>query len=286
MPLFRDILGLSYYPLRIINKVSGSYRRTSSPRLRVLSYHDISEADKELFERQLRWVMKSWDIVNPDVFAAMIDGEISVERDTLLLTFDDGTVSNLYVAERILKPLGIHALFFIVAKYALLGESDDWRTFGAENIFLNRNPDAIPDNFRNMSIEDLMALLDAGHTIGAHTATHARLSTLSEAGLQDEIVGGANLLEAHLGIPVRHFAYPFGDLDSISAKAIHFARQRFKYVYTGMRGDNGGNNGLAWHIRRDSNKPHDSLWYTGACLEGGADFLYEKKLRISKGWAD
>ncbi len=285
MPSFRDVLGCSYYLLRIRNKLAGAYRREPRPRLRVLSYHDMSQEDEGLFARQLRWVRQTWDIVAPQEFAAMIDGEAPVKRDTLLLTFDDGTVSNLHVAERVLKPLGIRALFFVVTKYALLGEQDDWRAFAARNIVLTRNPVAIPENFRNMSIADLQTLMAAGHTIGAHTATHARLSTLTWSSLYEEIVGGADLLETHLGTPLRHFAYPFGDFDSISAEAAGVARQRFGYVYTGMRGDNGCVK-LAWHLRRDSNDPHDSLWYTGACLEGGADFLYEKKHMICRGWVD
>jgi len=249
----------------------------------VLSYHDMSEPDEALFERQLRWVRKSWDIVDPTVFAAMVDGELPVKRDSLLLTFDDGTVSNLHVAERVLRPLGIRALFFVVGRYALLSERDDWRAFAAKNIILNRGPNEIPLNFQNMSIQDLRELLRAGHTIGAHTATHARLSSLGGPQLHDEIVGGADLLEGHLKSAIQHFAYPFGDFNSISAEASHIARRRFKYVYTGMRGNNSGCR-QTWSLWRDSNDPHDSLWYSGACLEGGADFLYQKNREICETW--
>ena len=50
---------------------------------------------------------------------------MTATRDTLLLAFDDGTISNLHVAERVLKPLGIKTLFFIIAKYALLEGKDE-----------------------------------------------------------------------------------------------------------------------------------------------------------------
>jgi peptidoglycan/xylan/chitin deacetylase (PgdA/CDA1 family) len=278
---FRDLLGLSYYPLRIKNKLSTAYHRQPHPRLRVLSYHDISLADETLFSRQLKWVRQTWDFVTPQVFAAMIDGNLPIKRDSLLLTFDDGTVSNMQVAERVLKPLGIYALFFIVTKYALLSELDDWRSFASLNIFLKRNPLSIPENFRNMSIANLKTLVSAGHTIGAHTASHSRLSTLTGKELHEEIVGGADLLESHLQMPVQHFAYPFGDFTSINVEANCVARKRFGYVYTGMRGDNGVYK-QAWQIQRDSNDPIDSLLYTGACLEGGADFLYAKKNKICR----
>ena len=135
----------------------------------------MSQADEVLFERQLRWLMRKWNIVAPEVFAAMIDGEVPVRHDTLLLTFDDGNVSNLRVAERVLQPLGIRALYFVVTQYALLGERDDWRDFAARQVILNREPKAVPEEFRNMTIADLQSLASEGHTIGAHTATHARL---------------------------------------------------------------------------------------------------------------
>lgn len=285
MPSFRNAFGWSYYPLKIVNQAYRFARPKARPRLRVLSYHDMAEADEELLARQLRWLLKRWNIVSPQDFAAIVDGKMRAERDTLLLTFDDGTISNLHVAEHVLRPLGIRALFFVVGKYAMLAEGDDWRAFAAKNIVPTRNRTAFPENFRNMSIRDLKMLLTNGHVIGAHTATHARLSTLTGESLREEIVGGADLLEAHMGTPIRHFAYPFGDFASISVEAIRVARQRFAYVYTAMRGDN-MRAGLPWHLLRDSNDPHDSLWFTGACLEGAADFLYTRKHRSCVGAVD
>lgn len=89
-----------------------------------------------------------------------------------------------------------------------------------------------------MSINDLKKLQADGHTIGGHTTTHARLSTISSKNLHDEIVYGADLLESYLGTLVRHFAYPLGDFNSINAEVCKLARKRFDYVYTGMRGNN------------------------------------------------
>lgn len=261
----------------------GAMFRKPPYRLRVLSYHDMSQVDEVLFEKQLRWIMKTWNIVAPEDFAAMVSGKVPLKRDTLLLTFDDGTISNLHVAKRVLRPLGIRALYFIVTQYALLGKNDNWRQFAASHIIPNKKPNEIPENFRNMSIADLQLLISDGHTIGAHTKTHARLSTLTGENLYQEIIGGADLLAAYLGREIRHFAYPFGNFDSISSEAARVAWQRFDYVYSGLRGNN-GRNPVPWHLRRDSNDPHDSFLYTGACLEGGADFLYANKNRICSNW--
>ena len=63
----------------------------------------------------------------------------------------------------------------------------------------------------------------------------------------------------------------------MSPQAIKVARQRFKYIYTGLRGDNA--QGVSpWAIRRDSCAPRDHPSFIRACLEGGADKLYMKNI--------
>lgn len=47
-------------------------------------------------------------------------------------------------------------------------------------------------------------------TIGAHTVHHYVLSRLEEAEARAEIAASKSILEARLGHPVTHFAYPFG----------------------------------------------------------------------------
>ena len=53
-------------------------------------------------------------------------------------------------------------------------------------------------------------LVAHGHTIGGHTVTHARLSTLSAADIEKEIHENKHALESQLGVPLTDFAYPFG----------------------------------------------------------------------------
>ncbi|MDP3409211.1 polysaccharide deacetylase family protein [Bosea sp. (in: a-proteobacteria)] len=63
--------------------------------------------------------------------------------------------------------------------------------------------------------ETLRALAGApGVTIGAHTLTHPMLAKHDEAFARAEIVEGKVRLEAELGVPIRHFAYPVGDPSS------------------------------------------------------------------------
>ena len=273
------IIGFLYYPLRIINSIKFKFQRKHNYRLRILSFHDMSSKDEEKFERQLRWIMKNWDIIDPKIFEKVIRGQEKLKKDSLLLTFDDGTMSNFYVAKNILKKLNIRALFFVVSEYVLINNIKASKIFAAENIMLTNNLSDVPDNFENMKINHLKDLSKDGHIIGSHTLSHARLSSLSNQEIEKEINDGVNLLEELMGYPILHFAYPFGDIKSIGTDASHVACKRFQFTYTGMRGDNGetkhGSN-----LMRDSNDPNDSLWYMGVSLEGLFDRLYSKKINL------
>lgn len=66
-----------------------------------------------------------------------------------------------------------------------------------------------PDDLM-MSSDQLLAMHRAGMCIGAHTLSHPILATLPEAEAYAEINGSRQALQAILGAPVRHFAYPNG----------------------------------------------------------------------------
>lgn len=65
-----------------------------------------------------------------------------------------------------------------------------------------------------MTAEQLKALRARGHSIGAHTVTHPRLSVLSEGQMIREVAEGISALRQQI-TPVNFFAYPFGKLDDL-----------------------------------------------------------------------
>lgn len=283
MSLKHSLLATSYTPLKIYNSLLHKISGKPSARLRVLLYHGINPKDEICFEAQLRWLSKSWRFVTPYQFAAMMDGHMPVQEDSLLITFDDGFISNLGITENILNPMGIQALFFIVSNFSLLSAKDNWRGFIAKNIYPTMKPQNIPDFWKNMSIDDLKFIIDNGHTIGGHTSNHRRLSEIMNQDLEEEIVNSADFLEQKLSVKIEHFAYTFGDLASFTPSALAVARSRFKYIHTGMRGDNSGMRN-SWAIRRDSLSANDSKSLVGAFLEGGADRFYSSDLATYESW--
>jgi peptidoglycan/xylan/chitin deacetylase (PgdA/CDA1 family) len=281
MSLIHRLLAAAYPVLRLQNVVSRRFGMKRAGRMRVLTYHDISPHQEQSFAAHLNWLAKSWRFVDPQHFAAMITGDEPVLGNNLLLTFDDGFASNRWVAERVLAPMDIRAIFFVVSSFVQLSRENDQQDFIAQHFFPGINPSAVPAHLRNMNFDDLEYLLEAGHTIGAHTATHCRLSEVEQtAELEAEIIESANLLENRLKVRIDHFAYTYGNLASFSPLALAVARHRFKYIYTGFRGDN-SIPFHPWAIRRDAVAVDYSQALLGAFLEGGADQRYVSEIA---GW--
>lgn len=252
--------------------------------LRLLLYHDIAPADEASFETQLRWLKRTWDFITPQQFESIISGNEPVTGRKLLLTFDDGFASNRIVAEKILNPLGIKALFFAISGFVDLQDKQAARNFIVKNIIPGMDLDKLSADQYNMGWKDLTALLEQGHSIGAHTATHARLSAIDNGEtLNNEIVKSADKIAARLGVPIDHFAYTFGDLNSFSKEAFLLARNRYKYIYTGLRGNN-ARTCFPQAIWRDSINVQSSLLQAGGFLEGAADMIYSSSRRSFQNW--
>jgi peptidoglycan/xylan/chitin deacetylase (PgdA/CDA1 family) len=265
-----------YYPLKAVKTLARPLGLVSRNSLRVLTYHDISAEEQAQFVSQLRWLSRSWRFLSPNQFAALISGDEPVGSRNLLLTFDDGFASHRRIAHEVLNPMGISALFFIPSEFVSGDSSDEAAQRGA------LHAGKLPAN--NMTWSDVGALLEQGHSIGAHTATHARLSELhSEAELEREIVASADALARRLGVPIEHFAYSFGDIASFSPRALAVARSRFRFIYSGLRGDNARRTSPST-LWRDAVTPRDSLTLLSAYLEGTADFHYAQSRAELASW--
>jgi peptidoglycan/xylan/chitin deacetylase (PgdA/CDA1 family) len=62
--------------------------------------------------------------------------------------------------------------------------------------------------------EQVAEMADGGVTIGSHARTHALLTQETRERMREELASSRQALEARLGRPVRHFAYPDGRFDA------------------------------------------------------------------------
>ncbi|KEZ79052.1 polysaccharide deacetylase family protein [Salinisphaera hydrothermalis] len=155
----------------------------------------------DAFARQMAYLARSpLTVVSLDRALAAITGQAPLGAPSVVLTFDDGFEDFREYAWPVLRAHGFPATMFAVADR--LGARADWLT----------SPSAGDD--RLMDAATLRALADDGLDIGAHSATHPRLSRLPPAKRDAEIADARNRLQDALGRPVKHFAYPYGDYDA------------------------------------------------------------------------
>jgi len=282
-----------FYPIFIIIRKFGIMLQIITPnRLRVLIYHDIPAVEEVNFEAQMRWLTKHWNIVSPSEFEAIMLGKTPLIGDNLLITFDDGLISNRVVAEKILNPLGIKAIFFVISDFVKIETPLASRQFIAKYIIPNSKLSDIPEAWRNMQLSDLSALIEQGHTIGYHTKLHSRLSDCTTGSeLEDELISSSKCISTQLGIDINHFAYTFGDIESFSEAALAVAKSNFQFIYSGLRGNNGlGISPLA--IRRDGaayqlNNNEYRIFNNkllASFLGGFVDFRYKKSKSTLDQW--
>ncbi len=122
----------------------------------------------------------------PDVIAAFRGKEALPDR-TVSITIDDAYASAYHLAWPRLRRAGFPFTLFVAS-----GNIDGRRA-------------------GYMSWAQIRELAAAGVTIGAHTATHAHLPTLSRDGILAELNKSMRRISAELGIRPKLFAYPYGE---------------------------------------------------------------------------
>lgn len=122
------------------------------------------------------------------------------------LTFDDGFADFLTTAVPILERHGMTATVYVVAGH--IGGTNSWDT---------------GPQFPIMDADQVRAVAAAGHEVGSHTLTHARLAGADRAVLAAEVAGSRRVLEDVLQAEVAGFCYPYGSYDDDAAAAVHAA---------------------------------------------------------------
>ena len=202
---------------------------------------------------------KDWNFITPEEFFAFSDGKLDIMSPSLLVTFDDGFKSSGAAARDVLDKYGIKAVFFLISDFVGCDETVQIKKFSANNLRLSQeeleNTDCTP-----LTSFEAIELLQRGHIIASHSKSHARMSSLSKSDLEKEMQFSRETLK-NASISVRcsqkitEFAFPFGDIKSISKESVDVGFKYYQRLYTGCRGANhGGQGGL---IYRDAVKLKD-----------------------------
>lgn len=128
------------------------------------------------------------------------------------LSFDDGWTSHFESAKPILDSAGVKGTFYVNTQPI----DEGWSGY--------------------MTWAQVLAMQAAGHEIGSHTATHARLTEISDSQLTSEVNGSRDTLIARGITDPATLAYPYGVKDARVINAVKAAG------YAGARGIEWGYN--------------------------------------------
>jgi len=146
-----------------------------------------------MFDAQLQWLAsRGYKSVGLDAVRDCLTGGAPLPPRWVSITFDDGWRDNYTQAFPLLARYGFCATMFVVTGWIRTGP-----------------PGNSPDE--TMSAEELVELAAAGMTIGSHTATHPRLTSLDDAAIGQEMCQSRDALAAILGAPPRWLCYPYGN---------------------------------------------------------------------------
>lgn len=192
--------GISNLLLKYLNK------KTGCDYIRVINYHHVSDSD--LFRKQIKWYKKNFANTDYKQFEDFFcnDGhDLSVPG--IVLTFDDGFVDNYTKGVRVLNEEKMTGWFMVSSD--LVGKED------------------------YMSWEQLKEMLQYGHVIGDHTATHHRMESKdTDSTLEYEIVQSKRMLEQNLSSEVSIFCWCGGEEQHYTKKAQSYIEKAgFKYSF-------------------------------------------------------
>lgn len=237
------------------------------PPVVVLMYHRVLENNpnnspltvtQSNFQQQMTFLKNNFNILRFE------DDWNTIDKPSIVITFDDGYYDNYLAAKNILEPENIPATFFIstanltekqdergmfwwdeiaLHKQAFVNHSD----MGIEKIgkFLRKStpenqkkflsqfrdhykkPDAIEQNkYRFLTPNELIRLSKCkGVTIGAHTVNHPRLSLLDKDKIRYELFESKETIERIIGKDVNVCSYPYGGYRDINSIAVNTSKE-------------------------------------------------------------
>jgi peptidoglycan/xylan/chitin deacetylase (PgdA/CDA1 family) len=171
----------------------------------ILCYHKI-EAKLELgvtrlspgrFARQMeRLAAAGWRTISLSDAAACVRGERPAGERELVITFDDGYRGLRDHAFPVLEALGFAATCFVITDYA--GRLNRWDVaYGGRR-------------FAHLAWRDMRRWQARGITFASHTATHPRLTWMSERDVAREMTSSRIAITQALDVSPVAISYPFG----------------------------------------------------------------------------
>lgn len=192
---------------------SGILNSLSRDKITILTYHKVldkleknngMEILTSEFEKQIRYIVKNYNVIS---FKDFLEGKI--KKNSIIITFDDGTIDFKENAYPILKKYNVKPIVFVISGKVGKDGYLDWK------------------DLKEMNID-----------IGAHTVSHPKLAHIPLEKVEKELIESKKTIENKLGISVNVLAYPHGLRDDINKDVIRIARENYDVAASNMFGLN------------------------------------------------
>ncbi len=189
----------------------------------VLMYHNLAEnypkgseganITPKLFEEHMLAILDRGytPILVADYYDSVQRG-VSLPENPIIITFDDGYLSNYEIAYPILKRLNIKATIFVVTS-----------TVGAKVGQGVSTPHFTWAQAREMQESGII-------DIHSHSHTHRNMTTISPAQIQEELRLSRYLIERNLNKNCFVFSYPFGGYNQTTSNLARYAGYRMQIL--------------------------------------------------------
>lgn len=211
--------------------IMGSFKRPSACvhilNGHMVDWHHDNDEDGKRFEIQLKDLHKYCDFVNIEDAVRMIINHEKVTRPTVAFTFDDGWRDCYTQIAPQLEKYRVNAMFFINPNFVDAADNNDETYIEKFTVNTTKSPGKRP-----MTWEQILDLHKRGFKFGAHTLDHYCINDDNVVELERQIGDCRGVIEAKLGVPCDHFAFPYGRFDHANPKSIEIACKYYKYVYS------------------------------------------------------
>jgi peptidoglycan/xylan/chitin deacetylase (PgdA/CDA1 family) len=167
------------------------------------------------FRQQMEYLARrGWKSATvADVIADRKQNQSAAKK--VLITFDDGYLDNYTNAFPILKDYGFTALVLLIGD---MSRRTNWWDV----------PLGVPEA-KLLMPHQIREMAEGGIEFGSHSLTHRSLPGLSDAQLEDEVVGSKRVIEKVTGCPVTAFSYPYSHIDEKTKRAVQAAGYRVAF---------------------------------------------------------
>ncbi len=197
--------------------------------IHLLNGHLLSKSDKldsDFFDYQLKIISKKSTIVPFAEAVRLLNLKKTVNHSLIAFSYDDGFAECYSHIAPVLEKYDGYACFFICPNF-IDGNKEYIKSFLTDKV--HQKGFKKPMNWKQIS-----ELNSRGHTIGAHTMDHIRVSEIIDnKDLHYQIGGCKSVIESYTKIDCDYFAFTYGHFGrDFDINAVNIARKYYKNIFS------------------------------------------------------